>query len=151
MESIDKLRELVCDINCNEIDAHLYNGITGQFISEGFIDSWRAAAEKAIAAIEAEIAERYMELPVDADGVPIHQYDKVEIDGLPTPVDVIEIAPIYTYCGAAVGCPLEHVRHVKPRTVEDVLADFAAEVENGHNDIETARRYADELRELRQQ
>ena len=39
-------------------------------------------------------------------------------------------------------------RHAKPRTLEDVLADFAAEVENGRNHIETARRYADELREM---
>lgn len=35
-----------------------------------------------------------------------------------------------------------------PRTVEDVLADFAAEVEQDRNTIETARKYAAEIREL---
>ena len=34
--------------------------------------------------IEAELAERYMELPVDADGVPIHVGDELEGYGYPS-------------------------------------------------------------------
>ena len=93
--------------------------------------------------IEAEIAERYMLLPVDADGVPIRVGDVIKSDyEQPTEVTLIEIAiakneePAYVLYW---GDPMRYgdrdndwgdfpdqpssYRHVKPRTVEDVLAD----------------------------
>ena len=68
--------------------------------------------------IEAEIAERYMELPCDADGVPIRVGD--ELKGGFT---VDYVSPHWVF---AVGRGAKHdgsCRHVKPRTLEDVLND----------------------------
>ena len=59
MESIEKLREFIGD----------------QFVSSGqaYLHGMAIAGS-----IEREIAERYMLLPVDADGVPIHVGDLIE-------------------------------------------------------------------------
>lgn len=96
--------------------------------------------------IEREIAERYIELPVDADGVPWHIGDTVEGHGKVHCMDINRHGWAFFGIENAID-PALH-RHAKPRTVEDVLAGFAAEVEQGRNTIETARKYADELREL---
>lgn len=93
----------------------------------------------------------YMPLPLDADGVPIRVGD-VMVD-YKTPRNVVAVAPdsfmmdgYETDSFYRPGLAKNH-RHVK-RTLEDVLSDFAAEVENDRNTIETARKYADEIREL---
>lgn len=94
----------------------------------------------------------YMPLPVDADDVPIRAGDKLEhaSGGWTFTADSLEIdrwgAHVRPNGQARVQCA--NCRHVKPRTLTDVLADFAAEVENDRNTIETARKYADEIREL---
>ena len=105
---------------------------------------------------EDEIAERFMELPVDADGVPIREGDVVQFvndaGGTGAAVEVCAISEHYVYYGEgkhfyrAVNC-----RHVKPRTVEDVLRELAdvARLDRAHDlddgDIEG---FADEIREL---
>ena len=75
--------------------------------------------------IEAEIAESYMELPKDAEGLPIHVGDRITLPrGEETTVQfvapdcVLPASPVSYYM--AVGC-----RHVKPRTLEDVIYDIA--------------------------
>ena len=114
--------------------------------------------------IEAEIAEKYMELPVDADGVPIRVGDYLQLGE--TRGEVVAI----TYCPSNGKLPWEwqcdtgdwyntaFARHVKPRTLESVLADLANEVweasctcqttwsDSGLDGIE--KRYADEIREM---
>jgi len=110
-------------------------------------------------AIEAEIAERYMELPVDADGVPIHVGDKMEYIAT-DPFMVCAVAPgvIHAWAKTNPGerkttevYPTAQCRHVKPRTIEDVLRDCCNEW-NEHlgNDWESGvyAKYAAELREL---
>ena len=91
--------------------------------------------------IEAEIAERYMELPLDADGVPIHVGDEMMQNGK-------EIGTVIAvgYHGEPKAWILPHkcfisisyfasgIAHVKPRTLFDVLA----EVENGELSIKDA-------------
>lgn len=42
----------------------------------------------------------------------------------------------------------DELRHVKPRTIEDVLAEFAGDVRNGKWSLDMEEKYADELREL---
>lgn len=79
--------------------------------------------------IEREIAERYMELPLDADGVPIHVGDKMQYHG-GEPFTVCAVAPgvIHTWSAAKLGersttyhyMP-DQCTHYKPRTLEDVL------------------------------
>jgi len=114
-----------------------------------------------IADIEAEIAERYMELPVDADGVPIRIGDMLECNanGYDGKFEVFAVG-----AGVVIGNhdiefvtrhPTDwfHVarycRHVKPRTVEDVLCDMIHEYACTDMTTEqTAAKYAAELRDL---
>lgn len=112
--------------------------------------------------IEAEIAERFMELPVDADGVPIRVGDRLE--GWKFPIDEISFAAT----GIALdNCDGEHVtvhmletdlHHLKPRTLEDVLREFSDEVIewSGYSGPVSgdrtwsgmAAKYIDEIREM---
>ena len=77
--------------------------------------------------IEAEIAERYIELPCDADGVPIRIGDTVrEMDDC-VPMKVMSLT-FYEDCVDVNACGMNPklLFHVNPRTIEDVLADFAS-------------------------
>ena len=122
-----------------------------------------------IADIEAEIAERFIELPEDADGVPIRIGDNLHSD------ETKRVFPCrgYSltlngnskwwtveccydgYSGTSEYVSAKSCHHVKQRTVEDVLRDFVNEAEweqspDSYEEIE--RRlitlYAAELREL---
>ena len=81
-------------------------------------------------AIEYELEERYVELPVDGDGVPIHLLDHLKVDG--------EIGDFVvgnmTCCTdgwlvgtnrGQIGRPEKDAHHYKPQTVEDILREFA--------------------------
>ena len=140
MESIDKLREYGHEC-CARID-----------------DTVHDLAD----AIETEIAERYMELPVDVDGVPLRYEDYVESteDVLRRKWHVVG----YSLCG--VECLLETddeecerieairaswLRHVKPRTIEDVLKDLCIEADERYGEdcrAELIAKAADEIRGL---
>ena len=81
--------------------------------------------------IEAEIAERYMELPVDADSVPIHMGETVYgkyLEGNPEftvrgfSFD-LEYGQWNVQVGDAAWTSANLLSHVKPRTLEDVLND----------------------------
>lgn len=86
--------------------------------------------------IEREIAERYMELPLDADGVPVHVGDKMQYHG-GEPFTVCAVAPgvIHMWAAAKLGersttyhyAP-DLCTHHKPRTIEDVLQDAGVSV-----------------------
>ena len=80
-------------------------------------------------AIEAEIAERFMELPLDADGVPIRIGDTVcEVD-VRVPIEVMSLT-FYKDCVDVNVCGMNPnmLRHVKPRTLESILCDALADV-----------------------
>lgn len=110
IRALDKLRELCADVKSMD------------FASVG-CDAVLEIADE----IEQEITERYMELPVDADGVPIHVGDCLQLGD--TRGEVVAL----TYCPANGKLPWEwqcdtgdwyntaFAYHVKPRTVEDVL------------------------------
>lgn len=96
------------------------------------------AMDKAIEGIEREIAEHYMELPTDADGVPIKVgdecWDKDTAEGFE--VSSIEWNGV---CWSAWSVPetrhLENrVMHHKPRTLEDVLASYRFDAQNIYED-----------------
>ena len=100
-------------------------------------------------AIEREVDGRFMELPVDADGVPLHLND--EVCSLVT-------ERTYFVTGVADGAvqidfyatwlDADSLRHVKPklRTVEDVLREFAEQAEKGKYSNDMVAKYAAELR-----
>ena len=105
------------------------------------------ACDKLIDDIEQELADRYIELPVDADGVPWHIGDVVDGHGVVRSMDLNRHG--WSFLGLTAIDPAIH-RHAKPRTLEDVLREFAQGV-NGQNadfaDL-AAKKYADEIREL---
>lgn len=95
----------------------------------GYIDMDWDEIHPIIYAIEAEIAERFMELPVDAEGVPVRIGDMMTNGD--TAKEVVGIGPDYYVTGKRVGeFRLERhgwdfardARH--SRTVEDVLLGF---------------------------
>ena len=133
------------------------------------IDALEAIADE----IESEIAERFMELPVDADGVPIHMGDSVEGELLFDSATVKgTVCAYHIHDDDEPGTvyirvkPTENTwtikelrfkrcRHVKPRTLEDVLwsfADkwnsFAPEDFDGVYPSEVIDEFADEIRAM---
>lgn len=113
--------------------------------------------------IEREIAERYIELPVDADGVPIHELDTLyDRDGKEFVVTTLVVDGGWTVKSWGKPGRPQNYRHAKPRTVEDAARDFVNSVVtfNGSRDgipvvgIDNSLwrdyfpEFADELREL---
>lgn len=104
--------------------------------------------------IEAEIAERYMKLPVDADGVPIHEGDLMDSNAF----GVVEVEGfihgavafwIYDPQPAHVATSPANLLHHKPRTLENVLEDML--IEKDETDLCSMgliAKYAAEIREL---
>lgn len=163
-KSIDELRELAADINSTEIIDHL--DVVGKFMFRSeWLDSWHKAFDVACDEIEREIAERYMELPVDADGEVIRVGDVVEFGeyrnmGIAKAVNermviAMRIDDTCTnYAKYGLLWDADSCRHVKPRTIEDVLLlfkDDCKKIEDCPFAIDympTVKRYADEIRGL---
>lgn len=119
---------------------------------------------------EDEIAERFMERPVDADGAPIRMGDAVEgelldgttVRGTVCAFHLYDDEPDSVFVHVDVdgdggwtikNLRLTRCRHVKPRTLEDVLFEFASRVLNsGHqwglDAPDMVPEFAAEIREL---
>ena len=104
--------------------------------------------------IQAEVDERFMELPVDADGVPIRVGDTVEWlvkNGDYEVVAVGELVALKLGEDGSFTIAADALRHVKPRTLEDVLRDLEG-MRGNYADYEDvvcrAAKYAAEIREL---
>ena len=126
MESIEKLRESLKDcineagIETNRFDTYW---ITAR------------ACDMLIDEIEREVAERYMLLPCDADGVPIHVGDEMTYHGDIFKVCAVAPAKIYRWATVKLGEPQvtysynpKECKHYKPRTLEDVLRELIDDV-----------------------
>lgn len=152
MESIEKLRESShlddskWTLETGEV-IHVYGSEPNDPNAVNWGEQWRKIADE----IEAEIAERYIELPCDADGVPIRIGDTVrEMDDC-VPMKVMSLT-FYEDCVDVNACGMNPklLFHVKPRTIEDVLADFASKqhgITKEENDALIAE-CAEEIREL---
>ena len=153
MESIEKLREFV--------GKELYEK---ERIGHGDYSHLHVLIED----VKREITEKYMLLPVDADGVPIHVGDELmtseyskrftctgysyQTEGYEKPH--WSIAYRYDdYDGTTEFVSLRSCRHVNPRTIEDVLKAFFHDALDAdayctvHIDDVIAK-YADELRQM---
>ena len=141
LESIGKLREALKD--CTSVSGIEPNKFDTYWITA-------AACDKYIDEIEREIAERYMELPVDADGVPIRVGDEVFIDPVSKTVYEVEaVGDGFVVFDGMFERSSNDCRHVTPRTIEDVLRDCCNEWnEHCGGDWEQGvyAKYADELR-----
>ena len=79
-------------------------------------------------AIQAEIDSRYMLLPVDADGVPIRVGDELHGEHAKPIRRVIAVGNGEYICDCQVVRHANLYHHVNPRTVEDVLREFAQDI-----------------------
>ena len=122
-------------------------------IAYGYAPNIRRQVNMACDEINSEIAERFMELPLDADGVPIHIGDELFNKNKPT--DVYKVTAIADNGYLRIYHDTAHIhssqcRHVKPRTIEDVLYecfhDCMYKYPTGIEDI--IGKYADELRSM---
>ena len=123
LESLEKLR----------------NGMGGYGTGDNnFVTLKKEAFDRYCDAIQAEVDERYMKLPVDADGVPIHVGDVVEFgenlnQGIVKALNEHMVIAMHVddccmnYAKYGLLWNADACRHVKPRTVEDVLLDFLKE------------------------
>lgn len=148
MESIGKLRESLKDCT-NEA------GVEPNRFDTYWITA--RACDMLIDEIEREIAERYMLLPVDADGVPIRVGDVMCSAGIREKGHKVIVSAIFEDGFVEYGSdngligPLrqEDWVHVKPRTIEDVLRDLVDGIDSVEFDALTAiGEAADEIREL---
>lgn len=122
-----------------------------------------------IGELQAEINERFMLLPVDADGVPIHMGDTVEgelpdnttVKGTVTTYhihngDDPDTVYVKVDCGGGwtiKELKVKHCRHVKPDPVKELLRRMADEVYDDSHETPFDRdfiveKYVDELRDL---
>lgn len=102
--------------------------------------------------IEREIAEKYMELPVDADGVPIHEGDVIQFvneqGGTGAHVEVDAVSKYYAYYGEGKHFyKASMCRHVKPDPIKELLEKFAYEVCDLNVTVADLERYAAKIRE----
>lgn len=142
MDSVDELRV--------SNDASDYQWIRSEYLN-------KIADE-----VEAEIERDYMWLPRDADDEPIHVGDRVtEPGGLESQVEGVGREEVFLRYkgGMLLNRDSDLVRHVKPRTPEDVLREFANDVLNANRQLiseqgteayvlSAANEYADKLREV---
>lgn len=109
----------------------------GGFFSDGK-ENYGESIRSMIDAIEEEIAERYIELPLDADGVPIRAGDLIEFGEKGERLEVTHLGwtrhgdPTIAYRrpNGTLDCSCigTECRHVKQRTIEDVLMDAGVSV-----------------------
>lgn len=136
LKSVERLLEFVGDMNETEINDHIKARPDGFVVSSRidgeWLDGWNRAVLATVEKIEQEVSERYMELPKDADGVPIRVGD-VLTDGKHTytVTSVTFDSFAVTVCGHSEtslnSWPIDQpgkMRHHHAPTVEDVLRDM---------------------------
>lgn len=119
LKSVSKLRLLVDETR----DAYLRGDVNYTIELDGI-------AER----IEQEVSERFMELPLDADGVPIRVGERVQLIGNdPGTVLYMSLADdgwrVYVKYDGGIGTGSgepKRIRHYHEPTVEDVLREFAS-------------------------
>lgn len=161
MESIEKLRRMSRMFDSwheEHMDGEPYIEVRHYTNGQRDFDSIGDRIRELLDEIEAEISDRYMELPLDADGVPIHPGDTVyAVDG----GWCIKDMPLFLASNrlwAIGGRRPDELTHAKPRTIEDVLDDYRRELvetwactlddEMTDAEDEITARYADELHDL---
>lgn len=124
-------------------------------------DRWKTFAEEReskLNMIETELDARWVKLPIDAEGVPIHVGDELETsggeDGTCVSIECsrngrwsVSVRP-RGWDTPTVYDQLEVIHAKEQRTVEDVLSDFADDVIRCCDDREKLAAAAAEIREL---
>ena len=161
MESIETLR------GASHLDDDKWTLETGEVVSVcgsklsdpnavNWGEQWRKIADE----IEAEIADKYIRLPVDADGVPIHVGDVMEFcenrnQGIVKALNEHMVIAVHVgddyknYAKYGLLWDADSCRHAKPDKLSELLCDMIHEY--GCTDALTetvAGKYAERIREL---
>jgi hypothetical protein len=138
----------------DDLDAGDIDGLLGDF--EHIADHIDAEHERQLEVLYRDMSDaEYIKLPVDADGVPIRVGDSIEIIGGDYGVAVaIELCENgdWNVSMRPSGWDMptifaaESVRHHHEPTVEDVLREFADEVQRCCDTADTIAEYAKKLR-----
>lgn len=157
LKSVERLLEFVGDMNATEINDHIkarLDGIAVSFrIDNEWLDGWNRAVLATVEKIEKEVAERFMELPLDADGVPIRVGDVLTDGEYTFRVDELAAFGDGSWSirneGGNAGAACD-VTHYHAPTVEDVLREMVAAYMDtpldDSNDGEFFAEYAEKLR-----
>ena len=129
MESIEKLREWAAS------EHSFYHGIDIRTFTGKLSSYEKYALDALIDWVEREIAEKYMELPVDADGVPIHVGDEVMYGLGKAAHYVFAVSENAAWLNNSCHPPLvflqefasEQCRRVKSDPVKELLEEFVHE------------------------
>lgn len=149
--AIGKLRELMACSN-RTTGSEIVGAIVGYLSTDD-------ACDKLIELLEQADPDGHMELPVDADGVPIHVGD--ELCGYGHPKGGVYCQAIINGWGVAVGTApiptdtsgwwlwnVSDIRHYHKLTVEDVLREFVNEWVEADSEGDIFAEYAAKLREV---
>ena len=92
-------------------------------------------------AIEAEIDSKFMELPLDAEQVPVRPGEKMRLFGSERGSTVIGVSDGHFIVSGGIKHEASRFKHAEPpRTVDDILAELES--------VPKGKRYADELRSI---
>lgn len=152
MESIEKLREWARGVTNSNPDENI---VSPEFVAQECGRKVLLIAD----AIEREIAEHYMELPVDADGEPIRVDNVVEFgenrnQGIVKALNEHMVIAMHVdddymnYAKYGLLWNADACRHVKERTLEDVLTDFAEAIEERGTEWVDVSQTANAIRKL---
>ena len=148
LKSVERLLEFVGDMNATEINDHIKARPDGFAVSFRIDNEWLAGWNRAVIAtiekVEQEVSERFMELPLDADGVPIRVGDVMEFSAFEIEkpvtrmVDGIGQGVFFAWCGERGYQQHEakRYRHHHEPTVEDVLQKLLEQAV-GYSDAHT--------------
>jgi len=158
MKALEKLREsshLDDDKWTLETGGVAY--ITGSRPSDPNAVNWGEQWRKIADEIEAEVAEKYMPVPKDADGKRVKFGDKLheDEDGHEFVVSGFKVwgdsFEWWAYQENGVQAPLERCHIVKPDPLKELLYEFAGDYADSSGpgyDTECVERYAERIREL---
>lgn len=116
----------------------------GVYVGENYGEHVRSMLD----AVEAEVAERFCEIPVDVNGELCKCGDEIHLTDederlMVCGYTMAEDGFVSLYCSKlkdgrrwfpTVMTYASEVEHVKPRTVEDVLREFASKMNDAYND-----------------
>ena len=152
-EAVERLRDY---LNWHESEKERHSGpdlLMAVIGGDSWCATWQGNRDALIDLLEDDesdlaVGEKCMALPLDADGVPIRDGDRVKVPNAGGgEYDVFAVARDYWVdIDGFTHKPTQTV-HVKPRTIEDVLEEFA-DLGERIDRIAAVHRYADEIREL---
>lgn len=126
LKSVERLLEFVGDMNATEINDHIKarpDGFAVSFRIDGeWLDGWNRAVLATVEKIEKEVSERFVELPLDADGVPWHLGDVTENGNTVRGLRFDQHG--WHFFGTVNDIDPSIHRHYHAPTVEDVLRDM---------------------------